>query len=56
VAFCAIASATAKLPLTGLFWRATSSVAGEAPDLIPSRGGRVLLAAGRLAMALMRAE
>ena len=29
---CAIASATAKLPLTGLRWRATQSGAEEAPS------------------------
>jgi hypothetical protein len=41
-------------PLTGLPWRATSSVAGEAP--VPVQTWPVLVAAWRLAMALMRAD
>ncbi len=39
--------------LTGLPWRATSSVAGEAP--VPVQAWLVLLAAGRPATTLMRA-
>ena len=45
--------ATARAPLTGLSWRATSSEADEATGVRPGMAG--LLAARRPAMALMRA-